>query len=406
MPNRIVVVGGGLAAASAVAELRKRGYEGSIDLVTAEAHRPYERPPLSKGYLTGSDERDSVFVHADGWEAEHDVTLHVGNPATGVAPDDGTVTLADGTTLAFDRLILATGARPRTLDLPGADADGVRTFRTLDDADRLRDELSGGGRRVVFVGSGWIGLELAAAARGYGNDVVVVSPDRVPLAKALGERMGRVFLGLHEEHGVDFRLEERVTAVEADGAVTGVRTDSGVIPADLVVVGIGAVPDTALAEEAGLAVDGGVLVDAHLASSHPAVCAAGDVANPTHPVLGERLRSEHWQNAISSGKVAAANVLGGDAVHDEIPYFFTDQYDLGMEYSGYAPLAADAEVVVRGDLDAREFVAFWVAGGRVVAGMNVNVWDVNDEVQRLIRDEVAVDADRLSDPAVELASLT
>ncbi|MGO1769208.1 MAG: NAD(P)/FAD-dependent oxidoreductase [Microbacterium sp.] len=408
MPNRIVVIGGGLAAGTAVAKLRERGYEGAIDLVTSEAHRPYERPPLSKGYLTGSEERDSVFVHAEGWEAAHDVALHVGNPATRISPDHGTVELADGTTLAFDRLLIATGAQPRRLDVPGADAAGVRTFRTLDDAERLRGELAPGDRRVVLVGAGWIGLELAAAARGFGNDVVVVTPDRVPLANALGERMGRVFLDLHEEHGVDFRLEERVTAVETGdgGAVTGVRTESGVIPADLVVVGVGAAPDTALAEAAGLAVDGGILVDARLATSDPSVYAAGDVANPLHPVLGERLRSEHWQNAISSGEVAAANLVGGDAQHDEIPYFFTDQYDLGMEYSGYAPLAVDADVVIRGDLGSREFIAFWVADGRVVAGMNVNVWDVNDQVQRLIRDEVAVDADRLSDPAAELASLT
>lgn len=405
MPTRIVIIGGGLAAATAAEELRSLGHGGPIDLVTAEPHRPYQRPPLSKGYLTGDDGLDAVYAHTEGWEAEHDIALHVGNPATRV--DGRTAVLADGAELPFDRLLIATGATPRDLPVPGADARGVHTFRTLDDADRLRAELSAGDKRVVLIGAGWIGLELAAAARGYGNRVTVVAPDRVPLATALGEEMGTMFRELHEQHGVEFLLEQGVEAIEVgeDGAVSGVALKGRTVPADLVIVGIGAAPVTALAETAGLEIDRGILVDERMRSSVPDILAAGDAANAFHPLLGERLRSEHWANAIASGKVAASTMLGGDAVLDDIPYFYTDQYDLGMEYSGFGPLAKDAEVVIRGDLAARELIAFWVVKDRVVAGMNVNVWDVNEEIQRLIRDRVTVDRQRLADPSVELASI-
>jgi NADPH-dependent 2,4-dienoyl-CoA reductase/sulfur reductase-like enzyme len=410
MPSRFVIVGGGLAAATAAEELREGGHDGPIDLVAAEAHRPYQRPPLSKEYLTGSGSREDAFVHPEGWEAEHDVTLHTGVAARRIG--DHVVELADGRELGFDRLLIATGAQPRSLAVPGGDARGVRSFRTLDDADALRTTLADGLKRVVLIGSGWIGLELAAAARGAGAEVTIVAHGRVPLAAAIGDEMGAVFRELHEGNGVRFRMEARVEAIEVggDGAATGVRvaTASGseVIPADLVLVGIGAVPDTALAEGAGLDVEDGILVDERLQTSAPDIVAAGDVANPWHPVLGARLRSEHWANAIAGGKVAASTMLGGNAVLDDIPYFYSDQYDLGMEYSGYGPLARDAEVVVRGDRAAREFVAFWVAGDRVVAGMNVNVWDVNGQVQRLIRDRVVVDRARLADPAIDLSDLT
>lgn len=405
MSTRMMIVGGGLAAATAAEELRERGHDGPIDLVTAEPHRPYQRPPLSKGYLTGAEGLDAVYVHPEGWEAQHGVTLHLGNAARRIV--DRTVELADGAVLPFDRLLLATGATPRRLELPGADAPGVHTFRTLDDADRLRAELAGGGQRVVLIGSGWIGLELAAVARGYGNSVTVISPDRVPLAAALGEEMGAVFRELHEEHGVHFRLEQSVLGIEtgADGSVSGVRTERETVPASLVIVGIGAVPDTALAATAGLRLERGILVDARLESSVPGIFAAGDAANALHPALGAHLRSEHWANAIAGGKVAASSMLDGDDVLDDVPYFYTDQYELGMEYSGYGSLARDAELVIRGDRVGREFIAFWLREGRVVAGMNVNVWDVNDQVQRLIRDRVAVEAAGLVDPAVALESL-
>jgi 3-phenylpropionate/trans-cinnamate dioxygenase ferredoxin reductase subunit len=402
---RVVIIGGGLAAATAAEELRERGFDGQVDVVTAETHRPYQRPPLSKGYLLGSEGLDEVYAHPEGWEAEHDVTLHLADPAVRIG--DGVVALESGTELGFDRLILATGASPRVLDVPGADAAGVRMLRTIDDADGLRADLLGGGRRVALIGSGWIGLELAAAARELGNDVTIVSPDRVPLAKALGDEMGEMFLELHREHGVTFLPERRVTAIEVgeDGSVVAVRTDDESIPADLVIVGIGAELNTALAEETGLALDNGVLVDDRMNTSMPGILAVGDIANVLHPVLGERIRTEHWATAIATGKIAASTITGGDAARDGGPYFFTDQYDLGMEFSGYAPLMDDAHLVIRGDRAGREFIAFWVADGRVVAGMNVNVWDVNDQVQRLIRERVEIDEARLADPSVPLEEL-
>ncbi|MGB4135229.1 MAG: NAD(P)/FAD-dependent oxidoreductase, partial [Microbacterium sp.] len=315
---RIVVIGGGLAAATAVEELRTLGFEGAIDLVTAEPHRPYQRPPLSKGYLAGSEGLDAVYVHPEGWEAEHDIALHVGTPATRIS--DHAVELQDGTTLPFDRLLVATGVSPRPLPIPGADAPGVHLFRTLDDSEALHKELAEGGKRVVFIGSGWIGLELAAAARTFGNDVTVVSLDKIPLAAALGDEMGQMFQRMHEEHGVAFLLERQVAAIETgpDGHVTGVRTDRETVPADLVVIGIGTVIDTSLAETAGIATDHGILVDERMQTSVPGIFAAGDVANPVHPVLGQRLRTEHWGTAIATGKVAASAMLDGDAVHDDI----------------------------------------------------------------------------------------
>ncbi|MGN6326281.1 NAD(P)/FAD-dependent oxidoreductase [Pseudolysinimonas sp.] len=407
MTSPFVIVGGGLAAATAAEELRQRGYDGPIELVAAEGFRPYQRPPLSKEYLTGSGSLDDVFVHPEGWEAEHDVTLRTGVAALRIG--DHVVELSDGSSLPFAKLLLATGARPRRLDLPGGDAREVRTFRTLDDADALRGALADGGRRVVLLGAGWIGMELAAAARGYGNEVAVIARGRVPLASGIGDELGLMYRRAHEEHGVVFRMDAAPTAIEvgADGAVTGVRLgDDDLLPADLVLVAHGVEPETALAETAGLDVDHGILVDERLRASAPDILAAGDVANPYHPVLRRRLRNEHWANAIAGGKVAASTMLDGDAVLDDIPYLYSDQYDVGMEYSGYPPLADGAQLVIRGDLAARELVAFWVRDGRVVAGMNVNVWDVNDQVQRLIRERVVVDTDRLADASVDLASLT
>jgi len=285
------------------------------------------------------------------------------------------------------------------------------TLRRLDDSQALAAELRDGGRRLVVIGAGWIGMEVAATARGFGNEVAILERDDVPLAAALGPEMGEVFRALHLEHGVDLRTSVAVERITGSDRADGVVVDGETLPADLVLIGVGAVPDTALAEAAGLDILNGVLTDASLRTSAPDVYAAGDVANPFHPVLQRHLRSEHWANALNAGKVAARAMLGMPASFDDIPYFYTDQYDLGMELSGYAPLMADAELVVRGDREAREFVAFWVDAadstgrGRVVAGMNVNVWDVNETVQALIRSGERVDAERLRDANVPLDSL-
>jgi 3-phenylpropionate/trans-cinnamate dioxygenase ferredoxin reductase subunit len=399
-----VVIGGGLAGAKAAETLRTQGFEGGIVLVAEEPEVPYERPPLSKGYLLGNDEREKARVHDTGWYAEHGVDLRTGVRAVALDPGAHRVELDSGETLDYAKLLLATGSSPRRLPVPGADLDGVRYLRTLPDSDRLLADLREGGRRLVVVGAGWIGLEVTAAARGYGNDVTVVEPQPTPLFQALGPEMGEVFAHLHRQHGVNLRTGTGVREFRGDGAVSTVVTDGGdELPADLVLVGVGAAPNTALAEEAGLEVENGVVTDAALRTSAPDVFAAGDVARSYNPLFGRHVRVEHWANALNGGPAAARSMLGQEVVYDRVPYFFTDQYDLGMEYSGLG--GPDDEVVCRGNREDGEFIAFWLSGGRVVAGMNVNVWDVTDPIQTLIRSGAQVPVERLIDPAVPLEEL-
>ncbi|MEP6842677.1 MAG: FAD-dependent oxidoreductase [Pseudolysinimonas sp.] len=406
MTDRIVIVGGGLAAATAATELRKRGFDGSIRLLAGEPHAPYIRPPLSKEYLKGDEERSKAFVHPDEWYGENDVELTTSARVESIDRAARTVTLADGEVVAYDRLLLATGAEPRRLSIPGSDADGIHYLRTIESSEELRDALAAGSKRVAIVGAGWIGLEIAAAARGYGNDVVVIGREKIPLDGPLGDELGMVFQRLHESHGVHFELDTGTSGFRVvDGQVTGVVTDNGVVDADLVVVGVGAIPSTELAAAAGLTVDNGIQVDASLRSSDERIFAAGDVANVWNAVLNAYLRNEHWETARATGKVAAASLAGEKAELDAIPYFYTDQFELGMEYSGYGPLTRGAQVVYRGDPAALEFIAFWLADGRVVAGMNVNIWDVNKDVQELIWSRREVDVTRLADPSVALSEV-
>ena len=344
-------------------------------------------------------------MHDQAWYDEHDIELRLGTVATGLDVVGHTVALGDGL-ITYDKLLLATGSQPRLLNLPGADLDGVLTLRTVEDSDRLRAAFDGTAR-VVFIGGGWIGLEVAAAARQAGAEVTVLEALPLPLVRVLGDEMAGVFADLHREHGVDLRTGVTVEEIEAaDGTshVGAVRLGDGTrIPATVVVVGIGAAPDVTLAEDAGLEVDNGVLVDAGGRTSDPDVFAAGDIAHAEHPVLGRRIRVEHWANALNQPATVTTSMLGGDASYDNLPYFYTDQYDLGMEYTGLG--APDDEVVVRGDRDGREFVAFWLRDGRVTAGMAVNVWDVIDDVKALILSGNRVDPDRLADTRVPLTEL-
>jgi 3-phenylpropionate/trans-cinnamate dioxygenase ferredoxin reductase subunit len=409
-----VIIGASLAGAKAVEALRAEGFTGRIVLVGAETERPYERPPLSKGYLLGTDSRDKAFVHEAHWYGEHDIELVLGVRATAVNPATHTVTLDGFEPLRYDKLLLATGSQVRTLDVPGGDLSGVRYLRTVGDSDALLDRMRAGAR-VVVVGAGWIGLETAAAARSHGRQVAVVEIDQLPLRRVLGDEVARVFADLHAAHGVDFRFGRGVREFTGSaGQLTGVVLDDGTtLPADLAVVGVGIRPATELAEGAGLAVDNGVLTDAGLRTSDPDIYACGDVANSENPVLGRRIRVEHWANALHGGEAAGRAMLGRDVVYDPVPYFFTDQYDLGMEYAGYVEPGGYDRVVFRSDpsiVDGRtpEFVAFWVKDGRVLAGMNVNVWDVTDPIQALVRAGYAgkaVDLDRLADPQVPIGDL-
>lgn len=402
--RHFVIVGGGLAGAKVAEALRDNDFDGKVTLIGAEEHLPYERPPLSKEHLLGKKGLAEFTVDAAQWYRDHHVELLLGTTVSAIDTGAKTVTLPDDSTLTYDKLALATGSTPRTLPLPGADAPNVYTLRTIDDSDTLI-ELFAQDRRLAIIGAGWIGLEVAAAARTKGVAVSVIESAEQPLLGALGPEMGAVFADLHRAHGVDLRLGASVEEiVTSEGVATGVRLgDGSEVAADAVLVAVGAAPNTGLAEAAGLAVDNGVLVDASLVTSDPDIVAVGDIAAEEHPHYGRRIRVEHWANALNQPAVAAASLLGKPATYDRLPYFFTDQYDLGMEYTGYAAPGAYERVVIRGDLDAREFVAFWLdAENRVLAGMNVNVWDVTDRIKELITAGEPVDPDQLADPSTPL----
>jgi 3-phenylpropionate/trans-cinnamate dioxygenase ferredoxin reductase component len=400
-----VVVGGGLAGAKAVEALRDKGFRGRLVLFAGEDHLPYERPPLSKDYLKTGEGLDDAFVHDRDWYAAHDVEVRTGTVVTTLDRAAHEVVTEAGERLHWDRLLLATGSSARRLTLPGADLDGVLSLRTIEDSDRLRDALRPA-RRLVLIGGGWIGLEVAAAAREAGAHVTVMETLDLPLVRVLGPTVAQVFADLHREHGVDLRTGVTVEEITGEqGTVTGVRLGDGTtVPADTVVVGIGAAPNVGLAQEAGLDVDNGVLADAVGRTSDSDVFVAGDVANVEHPFLGRRVRVEHWANALDQPPLVAAAMLDQPGPEPQLPFFFSDQYDLGLEYHGLG--SPDDEVVVRGDLAKREFLAFWLRDGVVTAGMNVNVWDVGDAVKGLIRSRARVDRAKLADGDVPLENLT
>jgi 3-phenylpropionate/trans-cinnamate dioxygenase ferredoxin reductase component len=402
-----VIVGASLAGAKAAEAMRDAGFDGRVVLVGDERERPYERPPLSKGYLMGKDPREKAFVHEEKWYADHDVDLMLGVTVTGLHRPSHEIEMAGGERVSYDKLLLATGSSPRKLQAPGADLSGVHYLRRLGDSDELREVLAAGGSLVV-VGGGWIGLEVAAAARQAGLDVTVIEPQRAPLLGALGSVVGDVFAGLHRDHGVDVRTGSGVSSIEgSDGRVTGVTTTSGeVVAADAVVVGVGVKPNVRLAEAAGLAVEVGIVTDEMLQTSDDAIWAAGDVADAWHPLLGERVRVEHWANASGQGKAAGQAMAGKGEPYAKLPYFFTDQYDLGMEYHGHVGAAGFDDVVLRGDVASGEWLAFWLRDGQVLAGMNVNIWDAADAIKALARGRVAVSRDRLADVDVPLSDLT
>jgi 3-phenylpropionate/trans-cinnamate dioxygenase ferredoxin reductase component len=402
MSPTFVIAGAGMAGGKAVETLREEGFDGRVVLLGAEPERPYERPPLSKDYLRGEAERGGVYLQEDaGWYEQHDVELRTSTTIASLDAAGRAVVLADGERVDYDALLLATGAEPKRPPIAGADLDGVHVLRTFEDSDALHAVIDAGGRLVV-VGAGWIGCEVAASARQKGMEVALIETQSVPLEGVLGPELGAFYRDVHADQGVALHLGTGVEAIEGAGRAERVRTSDGtVLEADAVVLGVGVAPRTQLAEGV-LDVDNGILVDASLRTSVEGVFAAGDVANHDHPLFG-RLRVEHWANALEQGPSAARAMLGQDAVYERVPYFFSDQYDVGMEYAGHS--APDDEVVFRGDPAGREFIAFWLRDGRVTAGMNVNVWDVNEHIQELVRSGASVDADRLRDSDVPLDAL-
>jgi NADPH-dependent 2,4-dienoyl-CoA reductase/sulfur reductase-like enzyme len=414
-----VIVGGGLAGAKAAQTLRAEGFDGEIVLFSDEPVRPYERPPLAKGYLQGKDERESVFVHPADWYDKNNVELRLDTPATAIHTAIHTVAF-EGGALAYDKLAITTGAAARKIAVPGADLSGVFYLRTLEESRALRAAFTPEAR-VVIIGAGWIGLEAAAAARLAGSSVTVIGREPGALQAALGPELGEKFAQLHRSHGVEFRFGESpaefrpaqvLGQLPAPGdsregwPVGWVVTSSGAqLPADVIVVGIGAVPNDAIATAAGLEVSNGVVTDAALRTSDPDIFAAGDVASSYLPLLGRHLRMDHWSNALNGGKAVARSMLGQEVEYNRVPYFYSDQYDLGLECSGLPLPGSYDQIVYRGDSSTYEFIAFWLHERRLVAGMNVNVWDVAPAIESLIRSGQPLDPARLSNPAIPLSEV-
>ncbi|HET7900551.1 MAG TPA: FAD-dependent oxidoreductase [Candidatus Nanopelagicales bacterium] len=405
MDRTVLVVGGGLAGARTVEALRELGHDGPLVLVGDEAELPYQRPPLSKDYLHGRSAFDDAVVHPQEWYDDNRVDVRTGAHVRSLDAAAHLATMDDGSTIRFDSAVLATGSAPRALTLPGGEA--ALLLRTRQDSDRLRSEL-GERPRVVIVGSGWIGLEVAAAAVAAGCEVTVVERGALPLEHVLGPEMGGVFASLHRDHGVNLLVRRELDEIVLDGSgrVSAVRLSDGrVLEADLVVAGVGVEPRQSLAAGAGLTVTEGVVVDEHLRTSHPDVFAVGDVALAYHPFAGKHVRIEHWANAEHQPAVAAASLLGMERRYDRLPYFFSDQFELSMELTGFVEPGGYDDLVVRGDVSSLTFATFWIRHGRVVAGMAAGMPGVIAQTDRLIRSRTDVRSDELRDGGSALSEI-
>jgi 3-phenylpropionate/trans-cinnamate dioxygenase ferredoxin reductase component len=406
--ERFVIIGASLAGASAAAALREGGFDGTVELIGEEPQLPYNRPPLSKGYLRGQERLEDQLVNPADHYAGHDITLSLGVRATAVDPRRKVVGLAGGVEVPYDRLLVATGGRNRVLTTPGADLPGIFQLRTVEDCDRIRAAARPGARAVV-VSLGFIGSEVTASLRQMGLAVTAIDGHPVPLARVLGVEIGAILAAIHREQGVELGLEDGVAAFEGAARVERVRTTRGrILPCDLVVAGIGIVPNSELLAEAGAAVDNGVLVDGFCRSSLPDVYAAGDVANHLHPLFG-RLRVEHWNNGYQQGRAAARTMLGGTQPYDHLHSFWSDQYEHLLEYVGFA--ARWDRVVFRGDPGSRKFLGFFLKDGVLRAAMGLNRGgDPEDSktdgelklAAKLIQARVPVDPARLADEGIEL----
>jgi len=401
--GRIVIAGASLAGAKAAETLRNEGFNGAIVLIGEESILPYERPPLSKDYLQGKTEVGKVFVHDERFYVDHDIDLRLSCSVKTIDAAGREVFLGSGEHLRYDTLLIATGSQPRRIGVPGADLKGVYYLRTMADSDKLRTAI-GAGKRVVVIGAGWIGCEVAASARQLDTDVAMIEVGGLPLERVLGPELGRFYRDIHAENGVDLHFGVGVESIQGSESAEAVRlVDGTLVEGDVIVVGVGVTPRVELAESCGLALDNGIVTDQYLATSSPDIYAAGDVANAWHPLFDRRIRLEHWSAALNQGPVAAKNMLGIPTPYDRVPYFFSDQYEIGMEYSGFAP--DWDEIVFRGDTASRKFIAFWLKDGRLVAGMNVNTWEVSKTIAKIVTSKAPVDRGALTDPTVELATL-
>lgn len=410
--QQFVIVGAGLAGAKAAEALRDEGFGGRILLIGNEAELPYTRPPLSKDYLRDRSEKAKIYVHPAAWYQEHAIELRLGQRVAAIDPAGHAVTLAGGETIGYDTLLLATGASPRGLQVPGAEGRGVFSLHSVEDCERLKTAFATGARRglrLSVIGAGWLGLEVAAAARGAGLEVTLLARSELPLLRGYGPEVAGVFTRLHRRHGVDVRVGAAVIGIRESASVGSSRRsvtvqleEGSAIDADLVVAAVGAVPNSGLAAAAGLAVHDGIQVDEHLRSSDPDIYAAGDVANVYRPLLGRQLRFAHWYDAANQPRIAAKSMLGLAASYQRVQYFYSDQYELGMECSGYFEPGGYDEIVIRGELDAPRFIAFWLKDHVLLAGMNVNIWTETEQIKALVRSARPLDSAKLADSTVPL----
>jgi len=403
MSETFVIVGAGVAGGGAAAALREEGFDGRVVLIGAEQQPPYERPPLSKEYLRGESSFERALFQPPDFYDENGVETRFGVRATRVDAAEKVVELDGGERVAYDRLLVATGGRNRRFRIPGMDLEGIYSLRTVADSDRIRAEISPG-RRAVVVGMGFIGSEVAASLRQSGVDVVVVDRNEVPLRRVLGEEVGRVIEGIHRDHGTSMIFEDTVAAFEGVGRVERATTARGRrIECDFVVVGLGVEPVTDLLADTGAEIDNGVVVDEYLRTGVEGIYAAGDVANHYHPVFGRRIRVEHWQNALKQGPVAARNMLDKDKPYDEVPWFWSDQYEHNLQYAGFH--TEWDELVVRGSIEERNFVAFYRKERRVLAAVALNRGRDLRRSMPLIKAREPIDAARLCDLDVDLRAL-
>jgi 3-phenylpropionate/trans-cinnamate dioxygenase ferredoxin reductase component len=399
--DTVLIVGAGQTAAMATRTLRRRGFGGRVVLIGEEPHLPYQRPPLSKEYLQGVEERSGLFLLSEEWCVKNDLEVRLGTRVEGIDAVDRAIELSDQTRVRGDAVLIATGGRPR--QIPGVQGERVHYLRTIEDSDRIKAML-GPDTRLVVIGGGFIGLEVAASARVLGAQVTVLEMLDVPLERVLGRQMGAVCAELHRGHGVQLLTGDTVETVTETAEGVVVRTGRGaVVEGDLVVVGVGIAPNVEVAEAAGLKVANGIVVDEYCRTSLDGVYAAGDVANHFHPLYERYLRVEHFDNANKQGAAAANNILGRATVFDDPHWFWSDQYEVNIQHAGHAD--AWTELVIRGSVEQRDFVAFYLDGATLRAAFGIDRGEDISAAKELIAARAAPEPDQLRDEDVDLFDL-
>ena len=397
-----IIAGAGHAGGQTAISLRQAGYEGRIIVCGDEPVPPYQRPPLSKKYLSGDLALERVFLRPEDFYAKNDIELRLGNAVREIDPGRRTVGLDGGGSLPFTDLVIATGSRPRQLDVPGADLANIFYLRTLEHTDAIRSALVAG-RKLVVVGGGYIGLEIAATARGIGLEVCVIeAADRI-LGRVTAPEMSAYYTRAHRARGVDIRLSAGVASFEGNGTVEGVRCGQETIPADVVVIGIGIDPDVHLADSAGIRCHDGIVVDERCATSAGHIYAVGDCTRHPNPILGRTLRLESVHNALEQARTAAANIAGTPTRYEQVPWFWSDQFDLKLQMVGMSQ--GYDTIVQRGSMDGDDFAMFYLKGGVLIAVDAVNRPREFMACRKLVPERPSIDPARLADESIPMREM-